>query len=232
MWPITRLSLKKNKILSLGDCNTLGVQECQGSAYPERFARLIGADVRNCGFTMSTLREAKYFFRDFYDADTTIVTLQFGLVDSWETFIYSPYVLYYPDNPLRKLARKLVKKYKKICRQMGLNKRFGTAPVVSPELFSRILAELIAACRPDTRILLIEAMPNHEEHRNPAMRRYNGLLKEAAASDPRCRLVETYDLFSQHMDTLYADSTHINAKGHELVAQALFERYTEDSLPK
>jgi len=225
-------SVKKNKLLSLGDCNTLGVKECQGSAYPERFARLLGADVCNCGFTMSTLREAKYFFRDHYDEAVNIVTIQFGLVDSWETFIYSPYVLYYPDNPFRKLARKLAKKYKKVCRQLGLNKRFVTAPVVSPERFARSLSEIIAACRPDTRILLIEAVPNHEDFRNPAIRKYNGLLKEAAASDPRCRLVETYELFAERKDSLYADPTHINAEGHELIAQKLFALYKEGFLQK
>ncbi|MEI7900326.1 MAG: SGNH/GDSL hydrolase family protein [bacterium] len=222
--------MHKHRILSLGDCNTLGVQECRGNAYPERFARLLGAEVCNCGFTMSTLREAKYFFRDFYDASTNIVTLQYGLADSWETFRYSPYVLYYPDNPLRKIARKAVKKYKKTCRQLGLNNRFGTAPVVPPEQFSRGLAEIIAACRPDTRILLIEIVPHSDEARTPAILKYNGLLKKAAASDPRCRLLEAYDLFAGHPDTLYADSTHINANGHELIAQALVKLYQEGSV--
>ncbi len=221
-----------NKILSLGDCNTLGIKECEGNAYPERFARLLGAEVCNCGFTMSTLREAKYFFRDFYDADTKIVTIQFGLVDSWETFIYSPYVLYYPDNPLRKIARKVVKKYKKICRRIGLNDRFGTAPVVRPDDFSRRLTEIVAACRPDTRILLIETVPNLDECRNQAIQKYNAMLKTVAASYPRCRLLEVYDYFSDRKDTLYADSTHINSAGHEYIAQELFELYRKEDLLK
>lgn len=215
---------RMNKILSLGDCNTKG-EGCNGNAYPEQFARLIGAEVCNCGFTMSTLREAKYFFRDFYNDDINIVTLQFGLVDSWETFAYAPYVLYYPDNPFRKIARKAVKKFKKICRQHGLNDRFGTAPVVSPAHFLSGLNELITSCRPDTRILLLEAIPNHDESRNPAIRKYNGLLRAAANSDSRCSLLETYDRFSELKDTHYMDSTHINVAGHELIAQMLFELY-------
>ena len=210
-----------NKILSLGDCNTLGVGDCRGNAYPEQFARAIGAEICNRGFTMSTIREARYIFRDYYDESTKIVTLQLGLVDSWDTFVYAPYVLYYPDNLLRKIARKVVKKYKKIARRIGLNEMIGKTQVVSPEMFASGVAGIISACRADTRIFLIEAVPTKDETRNPAIMKYNELLKAAAASDSRCHLIELYGHFSRNMDTLYADTVHINAKGHEFVARKL-----------
>jgi len=207
------------------------VQACRGNAYPEQLARRLGVGVCNCGCTMSTLREARYFFRDWYNAHTTLVTLNFGLVDSWETFRYAPYVLYYPDNPLRKLARKLVKKYKKSCRQWGLNARLGTAPVVAPAEYARRLAGLIAACRPSTRILLIEALPNCDTARNPALQRYNRLLHQAAAADARCRVVATFDRFAAQLDTLYLDPTHINAQGHALLAELLYQCHQEAPFP-
>lgn len=222
-WNFTFRCARMNKILSLGDCNTLGVGDCRGNAYPEQFARAMGAEICNCGFTMSTIREAKYFFRDYYDESTKIVTLQLGLVDSWDTFVYAPYVLYYPDNMLRKIARKVVKKYKKIARNLGLNDMIGKTPVVGPERFARGVAAIISACRPDTRILLVEAVPSQDESRNQAIKKYNELLKAAAASDSRCFLIELYGHFSRNMDTLYADAVHINAKGHEFVAHKLVQ---------
>lgn len=221
-----------NKILSLGDCNTLGIESCKGNAYPERFARRLGCDVCNCGFTMATLREAEYFFRDFYDRATNILTLQYGLVDSWETFVYSPYVLYYPDNPLRKILRKAVKRYKKTCRRLGLNAWLGTAPVVSPEMFSRGVHAIIAACRPDTRILLVETVPNLDASRNSAIQRYNRLLRAAAHSDPRCDLVETFDYFWEYKEGLYADDTHINGEGHEWIARGLYQLVNQETVRK
>lgn len=216
------------KILSLGDCNTLGIKECEGNAYPEQFAQMIGAESKNCGFTMSTLREAKHFFHDFYDSATNIVTIQYGLVDSWITFRHAPYVLYYPDNFLRKISRKVVKKYKKTCRQKGLNEKFGTKQVVPPDEFYNRLIKLIASCRSDTHIFLIETVPNNDESRNPNIQKYNALLKDAALSDSQCILIETYDYFFENKDVLYMDNTHMNVKGHEYIARKLFELYTKN----
>jgi lysophospholipase L1-like esterase len=209
-------------VLSLGDCNTCGIAPCKGDAYPERFARRLGGVVRNCGYTMSTVREASHFFRDFYANDTTLVTIQYGLVDSWETFAYAPYVLYYPDNPLRKLYRKLVKRYKKLCRQIGLKTVLGMAPVVPAAEYARRLTQIITACRSDTRIMLIETVPNRNESRNPAIRRYNEVLREVSAAHSQCQMLDAYAWFAAHRDTLYLDDTHINAQGHEWISRGLF----------
>lgn len=212
------------KILSLGDCNTLGIKDCELNAYPERFARLLSADVKNCGFTMSTLREAEQFFKQFYDEQITIITVLYGLVDSWETFKYAPYVLYYPDNPLRKIKRKLVKKYKKTCRKMGLNDLLGTEHVVPPKEYVERLRRLIQESSSQTRIALIESIPDHDERKNPGIQKYNKLLKQVQESEDRCILIETYDYFSEHLDSLYIDETHINADGHDYIARKLYDQ--------
>eukprot|EP00481_Brizalina_sp_1-RS-2013_P002882 TRINITY_DN7670_c0_g1_i1.p1 TRINITY_DN7670_c0_g1~~TRINITY_DN7670_c0_g1_i1.p1 ORF type:complete len:103 (+),score=8.74 TRINITY_DN7670_c0_g1_i1:102-410(+) len=101
------------KVLALGDCNTLGIDNLENNSYPERFAKKYNCDIINCGYTMTTTNEAKYFFDKYYNNYVDVVLIQYGVVDSWKTFKYSPYVLYYPDNILRKIARKIVKKYKK-----------------------------------------------------------------------------------------------------------------------
>ncbi|MBN2429037.1 MAG: hypothetical protein JXK94_11935 [Deltaproteobacteria bacterium] len=209
------------KILSLGDCNTLGAGKCEGNAYPERFAMMLGAEICNCGFTMSTTREGGLFFRDFYDETTSIVTIQYGLVDSWETIAHAPYVLYYPDNIFRRIGRKIVKKYKKTCRQLGLNTLFKNAYVVPPAQYVRSINEIIDHCTSSTKIFLIETIPNRDAQRNPAIQKYNQLLKQIETSEPRCQLIKIYDYFLENQDSLYADDTHINAEGHEFIALQL-----------
>ncbi len=106
-----------SNILALGDCNTLGVKYLKENAYPEMFAKALEKTVENCGFTMSTTHEMLYFFENFKEQEKEIVLIQYGLVDSWKTFKYAPYVLYYPDNKIRKIFRKIVKKYKKIAKK-------------------------------------------------------------------------------------------------------------------
>ncbi len=110
-------------------------------------------------------------------------------MDSWLTFTFAPYVLYYPDNPLRKLSRKIVKNWKKVCRNSGLNRLLGTALVTEPELFTQVLSEIAATCSYHTCIVLIETVPNHDHSRNPYIQRYNKLLRTVVQMNPRCRIL-------------------------------------------
>lgn len=114
-----------NGLLAIGDCNTLGTDKLKGSSYPELIGRILGCPVRNCGFTMSTSREGLCLLRDNLSKDFDWITIQFGLVDSYCTFRYSPYILYYPDNFIRKQLRSLVKKYKKTCKKLRLQEALG-----------------------------------------------------------------------------------------------------------
>ena len=125
--------LAGRKILFLGDCNTLGTPEIEGCAYPDLLSQLAPIDAINCGHTMCTLREGSEYFNRYFDEKTDIVCRQYGLVDAWQTFRYSPYVLYFPDSKRRKLGRKLTKKFKKWCKALGLNSLIGTRNVVPIE---------------------------------------------------------------------------------------------------
>ena len=213
------------RILSLGDCNTLGTNP--GQAYPELLAQKVSADVKNCGCTMSCMQEAAYFFRDYYTHKTDLLTIHYGLVDSWETFKYAPYVLYYPDHWARKIARKMIKKYKKCCRKMGLNKWLGSAPVVRLELYQEKIVQLISKCHPHTKIMLIETLPNLDNQRNKAIEKYNTVLKKLADTYAQCACIHVYDHFKAHPE-LYLDETHINDAGHAYIAESVINAMRED----
>ena len=128
-------------ILALGDCNTLGIKNLKENAYPEMFAKALGKTVYNCGFTMSTTYEMLNFFEDYKEKGKEIILIQYGLVDSWKTFKYAPYVLYYPDNFMRKIFRKIVKKYKKTAKKTGLNRLLGVSNVVDLDTYEKNLKD-------------------------------------------------------------------------------------------
>jgi lysophospholipase L1-like esterase len=209
------------KVLALGDCNTLGARELKHQSYPERFAKFIKADIKNCGYTMSTTREMQYFAKDnIKDAD--IVLIQYGLVDSWKTFKYSPYVLYYPDNIFRKYYRKIVKKYKKICKAIGLNKLLGVENVVPDKEYKNNI-ELLIKSYPKKLFILIDTIPNLALWRNDEIVRYNKIIEDIAKNNSNVLYLKIYDVFLNNFDTYYLDKTHINNDGYEFISLKLAE---------
>ena len=212
------------QILFLGDCNTLGTPDIEGRAYPEILAQSLRSSIKNCGHTMTTTREGWHYFERFYSDATNLVVLQYGLVDSWRTFKFAPYVLYYPDNPLRKFARKLVKKYKKLCQKFGLNERIGVNNVVPLDEYRATIASIAERIAPKPLILL-ETVPNHDLSRNDEIRRYNAELQNIAAQHENVRLLELYDDFLPFLNNtdagMYSDPTHLSVAGHQRVADKL-----------
>ncbi len=211
------------QILALGDCNTLGTGELKGKAYADLFAKSIEKSIKNCVFTMSTTREMHYFFQDFMADDTEIILLQYGLVDSWKTFVYAPYVLYYPDNKIRKIARKIVKKYKKITRLIGLNHIFGTSNVVPLKEYEKNIESLIVEVQ-NRVVLLVETVPNLDTSRNSEIIRYNQIMQQLANKYDYVYCVEVYNDFVDNAN-LYQDETHLNIIGYELVAKKIESVY-------
>jgi lysophospholipase L1-like esterase len=212
------------EIISLGDCNTLGIGELRGNSYPERLGKALNMKVDNRGFTMSTTREGLRIFRDHSCDRTKIVTIQFGLVDSWKTFRYSPYVLYYPDNLWRKFSRKVVKKYKKICKNAGCNKRLGVKNVVPPEEYIGNINTIIDQAFP-AKVFLLDTVPHRDASRNPEIIRYNSLLSEISNMHPNVYRVKLFDIFLNHMDDYYLDDTHISDAGYRFITSRLLEMY-------
>ncbi len=207
-------------ILALGDCNTLGVGTLQGECYPERTGSRLGISVNNCAYTMATTREGLHLFRDNVDQDTDVILIQFGLVDSYLTFRYAPYVLYYPDNVFRKQYRSIIKKYKKLCRKWGLHSVFGSREVVAPHEYEQNLLTIISASRRAT-VLLIDTIPHKQEERNTNIKRYNGILNGIAVGHDHVFKVDLYDFFMQNFDTFYLDETHCNSAGHDYITSQI-----------
>jgi lysophospholipase L1-like esterase len=212
----------KNKILAIGDCNTLGVGNLAGHSYPERVGQRLKIPITNCGYTMSTTREGWFLLRDHLTADCTIVIIQFGLADSYLTLRHAPYVLNYPDNFLRKPFRNILKKLKKLSRKYGINKRFGESNVVPLEEYSINIRKMIQMCAGRT-VLLPETIPHHDTSRNDQIERYNRELAAIAAQYDNCHLVKTYDGFSDNMHRFYLEETHANADGYDYTAEKILQ---------
>jgi hypothetical protein len=212
------------KVLAIGDCNTLGVAACIGNSYPERFARVSGMHVRNCGYTMATTREGLKLLKENITDDITFLLVQFGLVDSYKTFKYSPYVLYYPDNFLRKQARSLVKKYKKICRNSGLNRKFGEVNVVAPREYEENLHQIVTLADKAT-VFLIETVPHKQVERNAEIQHYNAILSKVAEHHPHCVKIDLYAHFSDNLDHYYHDETHCNGAGYDHIVAQIMQHF-------
>lgn len=213
------------EILALGDCNTLGIGDLRFNSYPEKFAKKINKSVKNCGFTMSTTREMIFFFNDFKSDNTEIILIQYGLVDSWKTFKYSPYVLYYPDNFIRKFFRKIIKKYKKICKTIRLNNLLGVENVIPINEYKNNL-EFIVNNSQNCLIFLIDTIPNKDISRNSEIKKYNLAMQEISNKYENVFKVNIYNLFENKKD-LYLDSTHLSQNGIKLISDKLIEEYNK-----
>lgn len=210
-----------NGCIAYGDCNTEGVKGYHEPVWPEMVADHLGLILTNCGHTMSTTRELLRYAEAFPPQDYQLAFLQYGLVDSWLTFRGAPYVLYYPDNPRRKLARKLVKKLKKWARRFHLQDRWGAVEQVPlAEYLGNI--EQVVRSAPDTRFVLVTTPPNLDEPRNPRIERYNAGLRQVAAQAPNAVVADAYQLlWQQKAQTLMDDGTHLTRAGHRLVADSV-----------
>lgn len=208
------------KIIAVGDCNTLGAGRLEKKSYPERFGEFTGAEIKNLGHTMATSREGLNLIRDSSLEDVDCVFIQFGLVDSYKTFKYSPYILYYPDNFIRKQLRTIVKKYKKTCRKIGLNKYFGEVNVVPGEEYEKNIRKMIEHVSPAT-VVLLDTVPNKLEGRNCEIHKYNNILTSICADYGNCLKVDLYAFFEENLESFYLDPTHLNESGYDFIAQRI-----------
>ncbi len=208
-------------ILALGDCNIVGANSFKGKNYVDLVSEALKSEALNLGITMSTTREGKILFDEYRDKSPQILIIAYGLVDSWKTFRFAPYVLYYPDNVLRKIARKVVKKYKKIARKLGLNELLGQKYVVAPKEYVNNIEYMV---KPSKRVFLIETPPHLvETFRNPDIAYYNSLLQEIAKRHEHAEVINIYEDFAKD-NSLYLDEIHLNQKGYDLVAKKILER--------
>lgn len=213
--------------IAYGDCNTEGLKATRVKVWPEIVGDALSLELRNCGHTMSTTRELLFYNRDYPALEYSLAFVQYGLVDSWLTFRGAPYVLYYPDSPRRKLARKIVKKFKKWARAWHLQERFGAVEQVPLIEYANNI-ERVMASAPETVFVLVATPPNLDEPRNPRIKKYNGALRKLAASNSNAVYADAFaDLWSVRDRSLMDDGTHLTQFGHELVAARVFEALRE-----
>lgn len=208
------------RYVALGDCNTTGELHNIGNSYPERIAKATGWSVENYGYTMSTTREALQFFKlkDVENAD--VLSIQYGLVDSWLTFKGAPFVLYYPDSPWRKFLRKIVKKVKKYARKLHWHQVVGQVDVVPVDEYVENIRYMIENSKAKY-ILLMEIVPNRDVSREPQTLKFNRALK-TLADEKRVFYVSYYEALKSDLIANYDDATHLSDQGQDYVtAQSL-----------
>jgi lysophospholipase L1-like esterase len=205
------------RYVALGDCVTLGAPFQQQNAYPERVAQVMEWQVTNYGHTMSTTREGLEYFKKLDVQNADILSIQYGIVDSWQTFNGAPFVLYYPDNKWRKFLRKIVKKIKKYGRKLNFHGLFGTRNVVPVEEYIRNIQYMIDHSQAKY-VLLPEIYPNQDLNREPRILAYNQALAKLH-DGKRVFVIKQFDLLKPHLNTdYYDDSTHLSGTGHQAVA--------------
>lgn len=208
-----------NRAVAYGDCNTEGLKGEHFPLWPNIVCESMAIELTNCGHTMSTTRELLQYNHSFPASHYAFAFIQYGLVDSWLTFRGAPYVLYYPDYPLRKLARKLVKKLKKLARVWQLQKKLGAVEQVPPSEYRDNICDVIASAE-HTRFVLVATPPNLDETRNARIKRYNQVLAQIAEAHEHVLFVDTYDDLWAHRDFAFmGDGTHLTVVGHERVAE-------------
>ncbi len=212
------------KILTLGDCNTYLNTYFRNGVLPKKFSECKDAEFQNCGYTMSTTREMVHFFNEFKSDDTELILIQYGLVDSWKTFKHAPYVLYYPDNKLRKIYRKIVKKYKKVTKKLGLYELFGSENTVPLEEYRKNIEFVIDSSK-NSKIYLIDTVPSKQIFRNEEIQRYNKELDNIANAYDNVFRINLYDHFFLHIDDYYVDHIHLNDIGYEYIIKSICEHY-------
>lgn len=215
--------MTKKNILALGDCNTLGVGRLEKNSYPERLAKVLDLEVINCGYTMATTREGLSLLQRNINTNCVLLLIQFGLVDSYPTFKYAPYIRYYPDNPLRKQLRSIVKKIKKLSRKHGLNKRFGEKNVTHEKAYSANILQMLQVAG-QTTTLLIDTIPNKQPGRNKHIQHYNELLTILASQYPHCIKINLFEDFMRNINNFYIDETHCNSTGYDFITEKILQK--------
>ncbi|MFG0336311.1 MAG: SGNH/GDSL hydrolase family protein [Maioricimonas sp. JB049] len=218
------------RIVAIGDCNTSGTgRPSEENCVPSRLAQLLGdagmpCTVQNLGYRMSTTREGLVRTqRDAKPAD--FVLINFGLVDAWITSIPRIYVPYYPDNVVRKQARKLLKWTKRRLRS-PLARRFVPIGTVVPQdeyvQNLRRIVEIVRVWPTEPTVLLWgTALTVGNPERSASIRQYNAGMQELAG-DLGVPYIDTPALMEEiDVADAYQDRTHLDAPAIERVAQAM-----------
>ncbi|MDI3324627.1 SGNH/GDSL hydrolase family protein [Pontibacterium granulatum] len=214
-------------ILAIGDCNTCGIGN---QNVPDmlsqhlRTYRNMEINVTNLGAAMHTSREGMERVQEATSSGTRLLLLSFGLVDAWITSIPKLYISYYPDNPIKRQGRKLLKSLKKKLRSQTLRKLIPVGPVVEEHEFranvSQIIEELLTTT-PQLKILIWGAAPTQDEARNAILNRYDEILRDTATRY-NGRYLDTKEIVKPFpRERMFDDAVHLSEEACQLVAKAM-----------
>lgn len=237
---MTTTQTKALELLAIGDCNTGGTRE-HGSHFnvpkqlSEKLQRKdVHTELHNYGTTMSTCREGVRMSEDHQQAADYLL-LNFGLVDAWITSIPQVYISYYPDNKLKKIARKLLKSLKKRLRGPAKKGWVRSGFVIEPEEYKLKMQAIIdrqQAQNPKLNVILWGSAPTDNEERNSWLARYDGYLREIAGDQHHfldtAKLINHAIAEGAERDELYDDSVHLSAQGASLIATAMKDIILQD----
>lgn len=218
------------KILFMGDCNTSGIE----SDPSDNIANILGgmlrekgieAQVTNLGEGMHTTREgvgkAKH-----YREEADVLILNYGLVDAWATSLPQFYVLYYPSNPVRKIARKLLKSLKKRLRGYRNVPRGVAVPINEYVANLNTIIAQIKITSPDMKVILWGTAPTRgDEKRDEDIKRYDAALRQLAETENMV-FIDTRSLMADlPTKDAYKDEVHIKKKPQEIIAAKMLETF-------
>ena len=219
------------EVLVIGDCNSSGLEgrnENVANNLADILTHRNGAPIRihNLGHTMSTSREGLNRVRAF-NGRADVLILNFGLVDAWVTTFPKLYISYFPDNPIKKYARKYLKSIKKKLRYSKVKFNFPIGHVVPPDEYKKNIETIIRTVTsrdPMCRVILWGTAPTLKDlERDQNTRQYDKILKEIS-KDLQTYFVDTRVLLEPFdYQEIYYDPVHLNVKGQIIIAQAMAE---------
>lgn len=218
------------KLQAFGDCNTEGSEklppgECVPTKLQQQLTEL-GFDVslENHGGTMNCSREGLSRSQDNNTA-ADLVLINYGLVDSWHTSLPQLYVPYYPNGPLSKWGRKVLKSLKRRLRSPWIRKILPVGPVVTLEEFRQNITSIISDVRQrnqESVIILWSTVPVRDDAaRNLLIADYNRCL-QSLANEHDCEYFAVEPLILNR-DELYLDNVHMNGDGASVVARQVIQ---------
>jgi lysophospholipase L1-like esterase len=165
--------------------------------------------------------------RDAEPAD--IVLINYGLVDAWITSIPAIYIPYYPDNFVRKQARKVLKSVKRRLRSDLARRIVPVGPVVPLDEYLRHMRRIVNLPRtryPGVCVILWGTAPALEQpERTASIHRYNEALRQLAG-ELRAPYVDTAALIADLEPRLaYQDQTHLHAASAQRIASAMAAQF-------
>jgi lysophospholipase L1-like esterase len=222
------------RVLAVGDCNTCGIEVPPvGNTILDKFCRCLElagypTDSQNLGYGMATSREGIILMEECAKP-ADVLLINFGLVDSWITSIPKVYIPYFPENRIKKLARKALKYTKRQLRSSLIRRIVPIGEVVPIAEYRRNIERIIKIARhlnPAVWVVLWGSPPvQNDDRRNEELLLYNAELHDianclGASYFPTKPIVDCLNI-----EEAFLDNVHLNEVATAGIATGLAHTY-------